>query len=295
MSLTSLGNDQIAQRLYRSDRVHEAVASPAELTDAHFEEFPRSGFLAINGVLTPDEIGAAKRALSFLIAGGRPDYTGISFESGIDLQSLTPDQREDYVRKIMYFVEFEPRLKAVAEHPVLLDIVRRLVGTDVTMIQDMALLKPAKVGREKPWHQDTAYFNLEPLELILGTWMALDEATAENGCMHVIPGTHLAGPRPHYHDRDCQLPDEEVDVERDVVVPLKPGGVLFFSGLLHHGTPPNFSSQRRRALQYHYASTTCRRVDVAAHEQHFHDAEGYAGCAGWMAGKKARPVSERSP
>ena len=92
------------------------------------------------------------------------------------------------------------------------------------MIQDMALLKPAHVGREKPWHQDTAYFVMEPIDLVLGTWIALDAATPENGCMHVIPGSHRGGPRPHYHDRDCQLPDEAVEVDRDVMVPLRAGG-----------------------------------------------------------------------
>ena len=56
----------------------------------------------------------------------------------------------------------------------------------------MALLKPPR-GREKPWHQDHAYFNL-PLDTpIVGVWIALDEATPENGCMHVIPGSHREG------------------------------------------------------------------------------------------------------
>jgi phytanoyl-CoA hydroxylase len=65
---------------------------------------------------------------------------------------------------------------------------------------------------------------MEPLELILGTWTALDEATPENGCMHVIPGSHTLGPKPHYHERDCQLPDDVVESQRSIMVPLKPGG-----------------------------------------------------------------------
>ncbi len=89
--------------------------------------------------------------------------------------------------------------------------------------------------------------------------------------MHVIPGSHRGGPRPHYHDRDCQLPDEAVDVARDVMVPLKPGGVMLFSGLLHHATPPNRSPARRRALQFHYASVNCRRIDAQRHAQYFSD------------------------
>jgi phytanoyl-CoA hydroxylase len=170
----------------------------------------------------------------------------------------------------------------MSEHPRLLAIVERLLGGPVTLFQDMALLKPPHVGREKPWHQDAAYFLLGPPELILGTWTALDEATPENGCMHAIPGSHLAGPRPHAHVRDCQLSDDEVEreVAHDVVVPLKPGGVMFFTSLLHHGTPPNRSAARRRALQFHYARTDCRKIDAAEHARYFHDGTRHAGCTG---------------
>ena len=151
-------------------------------------------------------------------------------------------------------------------------------GGAAKLIQDMALMKPPHVGREKPWHQDNAYFLYEPLDAVIGTWIALDPATAENGCMHVIPGTHLAGPKPHHHERDCQLPDDQVDVERDVIVPLRPGGALFFSSLLHHGTPPNTSASRRRALQFHYARSDCAKISRERHAQIFHDGSGPAGC-----------------
>ncbi|HTU25310.1 MAG TPA: phytanoyl-CoA dioxygenase family protein, partial [Pirellulales bacterium] len=99
--------------------------------------------------------------------------------------------------------------------------------------------------------------------------------------------------RPHYHDRDCQLPDETVEVERDVMVPLAPGGVLLFSGLLHHATPPNRSPARRRALQFHYASVDCRRIDAARHAEYFFDGRGYAACAVAHTGLPYRPITQR--
>ena len=85
-----------------------------------------------------------------------------------------------------------------------------------------------------------------------GVWIALDEATYENGCMHVIPGSHNEGPIPHVRRRDWQICDSHVARARDVVVPLAPGSALFFDGLLHHGTPENRTATRRRALQFHY-------------------------------------------
>jgi phytanoyl-CoA hydroxylase len=96
--------------------------------------------------------------------------------------------------------------------------------------------------------------------------------------MHVLPGTHRAGPVPHTHDRDCQIPDARVEVEKDVLVPLAPGGALFFSALLHHGTPPNDSPHRRWALQYHYAGVSCERMDRREHAALYFENDLYAGC-----------------
>ncbi len=288
MSLTTLGPDKIATALYRYDNVHEAVASPADLNESHFKQFHELGFIAVDHVFTPAEVSEYSQAITDLIAKGDPKV--ISFEDAAKNVSLTPEQREGYVRKCMYFVNHDTRLLAMSKHPVLVGIIEKLVGSTVRMIQDMALLKPPHIGREKPWHQDMAYFAISPPEKVLGTWTALDPATIENGCMHVIPGSHRSGPKPHYHDRDCQLNDEDVAVEQDVVVPLAPGGVLFFGALIHHGTPPNRSSVRRRAIQLHYASTECVDLDGEGHNSLFHDTVGYAGCRGFSNGMKPRPV-----
>ena len=70
------------------------------------------------------------------------------------------------VRKLMWFVNYDERLKALASHPKLLAVLRRIIGSDnLTMFQDMGLVKPPRIGREKPWHQDMAYFNV-PIDTV---------------------------------------------------------------------------------------------------------------------------------
>ncbi|MFD7159611.1 helix-turn-helix domain-containing protein [Kribbella sp. NPDC059898] len=76
-----------------------------------------------------------------------------------------------------------------------------------------------------------------------------------------LPGSHTEGPVPHFLRRDWQLCDDEVQVARDTVVPLPRGGILFFHGLLHHGTPANRTGTRRRAVQLHYLPAGV--VDIA--------------------------------
>ncbi len=292
MDSNSDANAQTAARLYRDDRVHTPLPHPDAVDAAALERYRREGFIAVENVLSPEQVQAASEAVMFLVGGGNPAFQGVEFERAAEGRALTPEERESFVRKMMSFTEYDPRLKAMAENPVLLSIARRLIGTELKLLQEMALLKPARVGREKPWHQDTAYFLYEPLDMIIGTWTALDAATVENGCMHVIPGSHRDGPQPHYHVRDCQMADDTIQVQRDVAVPLQPGGVLFFSGLLHHGTPPNQSPQRRRALQFHYASVECRQITAQQHGELFKDQEGYAGCASHEV-RRTLPVSRR--
>jgi phytanoyl-CoA hydroxylase len=175
-------------------------------------------------------------------------------------------------------------------------IAEKLQGESVKLFQEMGLLKPPGGGVEKPWHQDTAYFRLSTPLAVIGTWTALDPVDADNGCMHVVPGSHLGGPKPHYHDRDCQLPDNTIPRDEVMAVPLRPGGAMFFSGLIHHGTPPNLSDRRRRALQFHYlAESGMRTEDPAVLTSLFKDKSGFAGCQGWAdKGLKQRPIHLRA-
>ena len=267
----------IAQDFYCYHTVHQPLAGPAEFGPEHLQLYREQGFIAIENVFTPREIEAAKQAMRGLIDEADPDI--VSFEPAIDIGALPQPERAQYARRLFRFVQHSPVLQELSEDPTLLSIVRQLAGEEVRLLQDMALMKPAHAGSEKPWHQDTAYFLIDPPEKVIGTWTALDHATAENGCMHVVPGSHRAGPLPHYHDRDCMLPDDPARSAQDVMVPLAPGGVLFFSGLLHHGTPPNTSPTARWALQYHYAGLSCRPLTHDEHGAHFHDAHGAATCA----------------
>ena len=241
--------------LYPHDMIiTEGVDGLDAITDAHIQQFHEAGFLVVHNAFTPAEVEAALEGLLFLIDGGNPDFKGISFEARARdiLDTLSADQKQDAVRKLMWFVNYDDRLKHLAQHPSLLGVVERLIGETPHMFQDMALLKPPQIGREKPWHQDSAYFNMPHTTTVVGVWVALDEAMVENGCMHIIPGSHQAGPVIHGQRRDWQICDTDVMLDKVCAVPLKPGGLLLFHGLLHHGTPPSRSTHRRRAVQYHY-------------------------------------------
>jgi phytanoyl-CoA hydroxylase len=277
--------ERVRRTLYRTDASVRATVLPAyrgRLTPADVARFRDEGYVAMEGVLTPDEVARCAAALDSL-GHRRPHGVGVQDEpyyqqAGDGPSSIPPELR---VRKLWKFVGADADLGAAVAAPRMVAILDQLLEPGARLIQDMALMKPPTRGAEKPWHQDNAYFDWTPLDGVLGVWIALDPATVENGCMQIVPGSHRAGPAAHYHVRDCQLVDQEARAAAAAVVPLAPGGALFFSALLHHGTPPNRSPDRRRALQFHFAAARCHRMTFREHMTYFAREGAYVGCRDW--------------
>jgi phytanoyl-CoA hydroxylase len=251
--------------LYRHHTVATALDGWAAASSERLARFHEQGFLAIENAFSPDEVGAALDAMLDLIGGKYPGYRGIQFEAGARalLPTLSPEQKQDVVRKISNFAQWDARLHAIATHPRLLAAVEQLMGQKPGLFEDKALIKPPRIGREKPWHQDHAYWNVPLDAKVVTAWIALDEATVENGCLFVIPGSHREGPVVHVRRRDWQICDNQVPLERVAAAPLKPGGVLLFDSYLQHGTPANASPKRRRALQFVYVPAAAGRITPA--------------------------------
>ena len=251
-----------APDLYSPGAEAHQVSDLDAISKADLQFYVEQGYLSVAAAFNPAETGAALDGLSHLIMGGNPDFKGIMFENSAreTLPRLGLEERQDAVRKLDRFVEFESRLHALAYHPSLIAALRILIGDEPVLFQDMALLKPPRLGREKPWHQDLSYFNFDPDSKVVGVWIALDEATVENGCMQLLPGYHRKGPVVHFKRRDWQLCDTHILGKQSVAAPLKPGGLLLFDGLLPHGTPHNGTGRRRRALQFHYAGANSKKI-----------------------------------
>ncbi|HRJ42299.1 MAG: phytanoyl-CoA dioxygenase family protein [Caldilineaceae bacterium] len=252
--------------LYHYDSVAtEGVDGFENVDGAALAQFDRDGYLVVHNAFTPAEVQGSLQGLLRLISGEVEGFNGVMYEHAatkISVEDMTPEQRQDYVRKFMWFEKYDDRLHRMAHHPKFLAALERLIGETPYLFQDMALLKPPHIGREKPWHQDHAYFELSLNTRVVGAWIALDEATTENGCMIVIPGTHRQGPVVHFKRRDWQICDTHINNRGAVAVPLKPGGCLLFSSLIHHGTPTNHSGLRRRAVQFHYRPLSAPKTSV---------------------------------
>lgn len=256
-----------------------------DLAETDIAQYRRDGYLVVRRVLSRDHVDACLAALTALAAdtalepgqrSGRGAF--IALEPGAD---PTAD-RAEVIRKFGDFTDTSPALLRAAMSARLHGVLDMLMGQGRVLLQEMALVKPPKVSGDKPWHQDAAYFRGSDPNLMFGVWIALDPATRDNGCMEVIPGSHLLGPAPHVPHPDinlCTIRPDLVQLGKRVALPMEPGDVLVFHSLIHHYTAANRSNQRRRALQFHYHQVGLEWTSLEAHRALYHDRDGaYAGC-----------------
>ena len=154
-------------------------------------------------------------------------------------------------------------LRRFATRQVFLDICQDLVGPDVRMYWDQAVYKKPEKPRRFPWHQDNGYTYIQP-QNYLTCWVAMVDATLENGCPMVAPGLHRRGTLEHHYVEplgwEC-LTDYE-----GVAAPVGAGGIVVFSSLTPHMTGPNTTNEVRKAyiLQYAPAGAMKQLGDAAA-------------------------------
>lgn len=142
--------------------------------------------------------------------------------------------------------------RALPFAPKVIEAVRALLGDPLVLHLDQVFLKPAGDGLGTAWHQDNAYFQIRDPLMGTAMWIAVHDATVENGTLHVIPGSH----REVYEHRRDPYSDHHIRCwppeERAVAVELEAGGVVFFCYGTAHCTRANTSQRDRAGVAYHF-------------------------------------------
>jgi ectoine hydroxylase-related dioxygenase (phytanoyl-CoA dioxygenase family) len=142
-------------------------------------------------------------------------------------------------------------LRDLARSREMTDLCSDLLGPDVNLYWDQAVYKKPEKPRRVPWHQDNGYTYVEPQQY-LTIWLALTDATEDNGCPVVAPGVHRMGTLAHsYVDPlgyECFS-----DPPRAAAAPVAAGGAVVFSSLTPHLTGPNLTDEVRKAYILQYA------------------------------------------
>lgn len=219
-------------------------------------EFDEQGYLVQPGLLARVEAEHLRRESTRICRGERGSVQGLT--------PAGPDERDDDVTARYLCVHFPHKISPVMReelaHPRIVDVLREIIGPNVKCMQSMLFVKgPGKPGQA--WHQDEHYIPTRDRSLT-AAWIALDDATLENGCLWVIPGSHRHGiiwpNRPHTNnefDEGWETYDYPFADDESVACEIAAGGVVFFHGyLLHRSFRNRTETGFRRALVNHYMS-----------------------------------------
>lgn len=253
---------------------------PMELTRAQLAAYERDGYVVVEDLVSPSEVEALQNRLRAYTHGGRPlGSIKVQVEPRIQRGEMKVDHPGDGIRKVDGLVQEDDLFQRLGLHESIVGIMQQILGPDLKMFRNSLLMKPPEVGSAKGMHQDSPYWPIEPMALC-SCWFALDDATAENGCMAVIPGWHGKGALPHLPVTDDYVIDPQYyDMSQAVLAPVRAGGGLFFHSLLPHYTAPNRSSRWRRAIALSYMSARSRHTGPGESPVYFHvTGQIYPGC-----------------
>ncbi len=150
-----------------------------------------------------------------------------------------------------HLVTQSARLRAFCCADVFRDLCHDVIGPDARLYWDQAVYKKPGADDPFPWHQDNGYTYVEP-QHYLTCWVALTDATEENGCPWVIPGLHRLGTLAHTLTDLGWVCTEETPADA-VPIPVPAGGIAVFSSLTPHATGPNRTDAVRKSYIVQFA------------------------------------------
>jgi ectoine hydroxylase-related dioxygenase (phytanoyl-CoA dioxygenase family) len=219
-------------------------------------QYEQDGYTVLADALSAGEVQALRDEAVRICRGELGAVDGV--------RRAADDEPDEQVVREYLCIHFPHKLSDLMHttlaHPAVVDALTGIIGPNVKAMQSMLFIKSeGKPGQA--WHQDELFIPTRDRSLT-AAWIALDDATVENGCLWVLPGSHRRGVL--YPDRDHHDPRFDCEVEaydfpyRDedaVAVEVPAGSVVVFNGYLLHMSLPNGGRHGlRRALVNHYMS-----------------------------------------
>jgi ectoine hydroxylase-related dioxygenase (phytanoyl-CoA dioxygenase family) len=201
------------------------------------EEFAAKGYIVLNQLFTRGEVEKLKKEavgiLSKQDAGKNGVFLGMAARGAL--------------------------FKKAAAHPVLVAALKEIIGDHVVFLNDKLVFKNSTTSFGSPWHQDHPYWWGS---YKYSVWIALDDAAKENGCLRVVPGSHLLGSLKHGadasdgHGFDNRVNASDIDESQVVDLDASLGDAIIFHDLLLHASYPNISGKERWAIISTYKDGT---------------------------------------
>jgi len=221
------------------------------ITSAQRQKLEQDGFFVLPNVFTRAEMAELGRSIE--------SHHRRTIEWVRDHGDVSGISRPDEITFTCHLAEQDPVIRAFCLRPELVALTTELVGDDVDLYWNQSVFKEPEAKREFPWHQDDGYTPVDPSPY-LTLWLALNDATPENGCISVLPGRHKLGLLPH-RQTDLGLVCYEVDApDQGVYVPVSCGSMAVMYSLVPHKSGPNLSNGSRNAFIIQYCAAGTRHA-----------------------------------
>ncbi|XP_026152776.1 phytanoyl-CoA dioxygenase domain-containing protein 1 isoform X1 [Mastacembelus armatus] len=274
------------------------------LTDQDVQKYLQDGYVVLDGLLTSQDCDELRQRMAEIVDQmDVPEHCRTTFTTYHDEQLKTQMQgNADYFitsgDKIRFFFEkgvfddkgefivpkerslnkvghalhaYEPLYKKVTHSPKVQGIAKKLGLVHPVILQSMYIFKQPRIGGEVTPHQDATFLFTEPLDRVMGLWIALEDASVNNGCLWFIPGSHNSGisrrmvrtPKGTYPLTDFIGREKAYDEEKFVAAPVKKGGVVLIHGEVVHRSVENTSEDSRHVYAFHIMEShdTCWSPD----------------------------------
>ena len=235
---------------------------PLELSEDEVQFFIEKGYVAVPNLLETKEIEELREDTVRIARGEYPCEAA---------QPLSKEPSDDEILADILCIHqphfISPTMEKYVKHPKVCGVLSQITAAhlpfwdgSVKCMQSMLFVKPPGFQGQS-WHQDEIYIPTRDRSLI-GGWIAMDDATVDNGCLWVIPGSHQMGylysQKPHGNPDEFDSADLEsygFDETLEIPIEVKTGTVVFFNGYLLHRSRKNRGQTYRRVLVNHYCNS----------------------------------------
>ena len=208
------------------------------------DQYQHDGYVIARNVLDSDLIQEARAHIEWLLA-------------------KHPDLRGEQLGHTL--VQNDPFWVRLISDDRLLNVAEQFIGPNIALFASHYIAKQPFDGQAVLWHQDGSYWPLEPMQVVT-LWLAIDDSTPENGCMRVIPGSHVMDIQEVYKRTDVgnvlgsSMDSSLVDESKAFDLVLNAGDVSIHHPNTVHGSNANHSPRWRRGLTIRYIPTSTRIV-----------------------------------
>jgi ectoine hydroxylase-related dioxygenase (phytanoyl-CoA dioxygenase family) len=235
------------------------------LTQEQIATFQANGFVNGGVVLTDNEVETLRdETMRVIEERERQDI-----QQPVLVRNLSRSEGAPVWQIVNIWMASEP-FRNLIYHPKITQGLAQLArATELRIWHDQIQYKPAEIGGVNMWHQDAPYWPIIAPMTEVTAWVALDDADVDNGCMSMVPGSHLWGNNieflhtlKQYEDMPSAFEGHEIKVVR---CPVKKGEVHYHHALTWHGSHANTSGRPRRAIALHYMTQDARFVASGNH------------------------------